>query len=286
MSKFLDAFVEKISAVDNNVIRIAVIHGDADPEVAELKPAIPCQNVYSIGKAFTVTAIGILVDRGLLATDETIPAALGKLCPDTYHPLWDKTTVHMLLQHKVGLTDFRLNINSEDVASFGDDYLRHTMNQPLAEDHGTVSRYTDAAFYILSCVVENRAGMPLDTFLWREVFLPLGFREAAWSSCPRGHAMGATGLFAAAKDIVKLGAVYMHGGVWKDKRIVSQRWVDTVLDNHYELSPRGDGSAYGKGGMNGQNLLVIPDQQRVVAWQAATDLGQEGMMEFAISYRE
>ena len=46
----------------------------------------------------------------------------------------------------------------------------------------------------------------------------------------------------------------------------------------------GTGGAYGKGGMLGQMLLVIPQHRRAVAWQAATGLGQENAMDFACQY--
>jgi len=36
--------------------------------------------------------------------------------------------------------------------------------------------------------------------------------------------------------------------------------------------------------MLGQMLLIIPQHQRVVAWQAASGLGQENAMEFACQY--
>ena len=101
-----------------------------------------------------------------------------------------------------------------------------------------------------------------------------------------GHTMGATGLFLRVEDVVKLGALYMYGGVWKGRRLLSEQWVNTVLENQYEFAPKGAGRAYGKGGMLGQNLMVVPKQQRVVAWQAADSLGQENLIDFVCDYQD
>jgi CubicO group peptidase (beta-lactamase class C family) len=81
-----------------------------------------------------------------------------------------------------------------------------------------------------------------------------------------GHVLGATGLYIRTDDMVKLGAVYMNGGKWKGQSIVSEQWVKTALERRYELKPTGFGSSYGKGGMLGQMLLIVPDKRLVVGW--------------------
>jgi CubicO group peptidase (beta-lactamase class C family) len=67
--------------------------------------------------------------------------------------------------------------------------------------------------------------------------------------------------------MIKLGAVYLNGGTYQGNRIVSENWVNTVLQRQYEFAPNGINDSYNKGGLYGQNLLVIPSKNRVVAWQ-------------------
>ncbi len=286
MSKFLNAFSGFVQKRENHIHRVAEFRAGGEIEHIRLSPATPCQNIYSIAKVFTATAVGMLVDRGLLSTDDTVTEALGQLAPKSFDPRWKETTVHMLLGHLVGLPVGFMDIDSNDAHAFGDDYLAYVMNHPLRADHGTKYTYTDAAHYILSCIVENRSGLKLDDFLWKELFYPMAFRDAAWSHCPKGHAIGATGLYIRAEDMIKLGMLYLQGGVWQGKRLISENWVETAVARQYDFYPVGTEGAYAKGGMLGQYLLVIPGQQRVVAWQAASGLGQEGMPEFACSYRD
>lgn len=266
MSSFLDYLKREIIKSEDNFFSIAEIIGDGDPEVVELKRNNPCQDIYSVAKAFIVTAIGMCVDRGLLKVTDTVVDALGSACPETYHPYWKETTVHNLLLHQIHVTS-SLDIDSLDANSFTEDYLNFFMNLDYLSKPGGERRYTDGAFYMLSRIVEEKVGESTDNFLWKELFYPLGFREAAWSHCPKGHAMGATGLYIRVGDMAKLGAIYLNGGVYKGRRYISEDWVNTVLTNGYELRRFDETDAYCKGGMYGQQLLVIPERNRVVAWQ-------------------
>ena len=67
--------------------------------------------------------------------------------------------------------------------------------------------------------------------------------------------------------MLKLGELYRRGGVYGGKRILSEKWVSTVLEEGFELRKTGIGSSYGKGGMLGQRLVVFPDKKITVAWE-------------------
>ena len=81
-----------------------------------------------------------------------------------------------------------------------------------------------------------------------------------------------------------MGAVNLQAGVWQGKRILSEKWVETVFERQYEFSPVGIGDGWQKGGMLGQNLMIIPKHSRVVAWQAASGLGLQDIKEFLGRY--
>lgn len=286
MSKFLEAFRDHIKETGRNVLRIAEIKGDSDPEVLELTDISACQDVYSVAKAFAVTAVGFLVDEGKLSVYDTITNLLGEDCPEGYQPLWEKTTLDMVMRHHIGLPQGFLDIDGIDSRTFGEDYLAYMLRYPLEREPGEAFCYTDAAFYLVSCIVEKYAGKSMDDFLWEKLFLPLGFREVAWSHCPKGHAMGATGLYIRVDDMVKLGALYMYGGVWKGQRLLSEEWVHTVRTRGYELNYVGFEGCYGKGGMAGQMLMVVTSEQRAVAWQGFDGVPLEGLIKFVAEYRD
>lgn len=285
MSRFLDAFAEFIKENDGRVFSIAAIEGNNPPEKIVIRENNAAQNIYSVSKMYTVTAIGILSDRGLLSVDETVTDILGDECPGGYDPYWEQTTVDMLMRHRVGFPG-GFDIDVFDASTYNPDYLKEIMLKKWVCPPDTERRYDDAGYYILSRIVNKKAGKPLFAFCWENIFLPLGFKEAAWSCCPEGHAMGATGLYIRNEDMVKLGAVYLNGGEYLGKRIVSEAWVKKVLERQYEFAPNGIRDSYNKGGMNGQNLLVIPSENRAVSWQGY-DIhpGGPDLTRFAAEYK-
>lgn len=66
--------------------------------------------------------------------------------------------------------------------------------------------------------------------------------------------------------MVKLGRIFLDGGVWKGERIVSEEWIKIVLERGYELRKFGKG--FSKGGMRGQRLYVNYDENIAVAWHS------------------
>ena len=251
------------------MIRFAEIVGDGAPETHDFVAANRCQNVYSVAKAFCVTAVGILWDRGLLRLDDKVCDILADELPASgMDERWRLCTVEMALAHRAGLPGGFLDIDVTHAKTFGEDFLRYMLTWPLAYTPGTDSAYSDGAYYLISRVVEKTAGLPLDDFIWREIGLPLTFEELAWSHCPQGHAIGATGLYISAADMAKSGALYLGRGTYQGHRVFSPEWADTVFEKRFSFDPHKTGRYYAKGGMNGQKLYVIPCQNRVVAMQS------------------
>ena len=284
MSRFLRSLADFARENNYPLIHAAELRSGKAPEVIHLRPANPCLNCYSIAKAFTVTAVGLLRDQGLLDPAELAADILPEI-RTAADRRWQRVTVDMALTHRIGLPLYFLDIDAGDPLLFGQDYLRYMLDTPLQSDPGTERCYSDGAYYLLARIVEKRAGMGMDNFLWQNLLTPLGFREAAWSHCPMGHTMGATGLYTRADDVVKLGALYLQGGLWQGRQLLSEEWVSTVLSRPYELAPVGTEGAFCKGGMKGQMLLALPAGDRVVCWQSYHDRSQEPLVQFCLSYR-
>ena len=96
------------------------------------------------------------------------------------------------------------------------------------------------------------------------------FKEFAWSTCPKGFAIGATGLYIRTEDMTKLGILYLNKGIWNNERIISKEWVDLVIKNNYEFHYIGDGW-YAKGGMRGQFLMFNYEKLKVIACHSYDD---------------
>lgn len=236
-----------------------------------IRPANPCCNCYSIAKAFTVLAVGQLYDRGLLRPEDVAVEFIPDLCPEGMDERWHRVTLEHLMLHYVGFGSEQsglIDIDSYDASAFpSHDYLSLILGSPLPHEPGTHHQYTDAAYYLLSRVIARVAGMDLADFLRPTLMDVMSFKELAWSTCPLGYSMGATGLYLRTEDVVKLGILYLRGGDWMGQRVVSEEWTRLVLERGYEFKDKGNGW-YGKGGMRGQTLTFNPERGLAVAWHA------------------
>lgn len=265
-----ERYVSRARADELNIYALAALDGEGRSWRAQIRPANLTNDVYSVAKAYAVTGVGLAFDAGLLRPDMCVAELLGPQLPADADARWHEVTLDQLLRHRAGYGRGWLDIDVDDAGGYAsDDYLALAMREPLVHAPGEVRQYTDAAYYIVSRIVERALGRPLDSALRPLLMGRLRYGEMAWSRCPRGHAMGATGLFVRVEDMVKLGSVYARGGLWQGERVLSREWVDMCLERGYEFAPVADGW-YGKGGMYGQMLCFSPDSGCALAWQAHT----------------
>ena len=267
MSKIFEAFTEFTKANDLGLIRVSMMK-DGKIETLECQPSNPCQNGYSVAKAFTMTAIGLLYDKGLVKLDEKICDIFADELPEKMDSRWYDCTVEMAIQHRLGLPGGFLDIDCNPSSDFGEDYLEYMLSYPLEYDPDTERKYSDGAYYLLSCIVEKKTGMKTDDFLWKNLLYKMGYQEFAWSHCPKGHAMGATGLYVHSSDMVKLGYLYLDHGRYNGEQLISEEWTKLAVENEYSLNWDETKAMYSKGGMNGQILAVIPEKNCAVAVQS------------------
>lgn len=252
-----------------NVYFIAEGTREGEIRVQKAVAANPCCNGYSVAKAFSVTAVGLLYDKGLLTPETRVYDLLSDAFPSDFDPRWREVTLDHVMRHRIGLDRDCIDIDNLSGETYPSrlDYLSLLLSMPLAHTPGEVYKYNDAGYYLLSRVIERVSGKDTAALLRPILMKEMGFREMAWSACPDGYCIGATGLYLYTEDMLKLGMLYLADGLWQGKRILSSAWIKTVLERGYEFTPKG-GGWYGKGGMRGQMLAFHPGLGRAVAWHA------------------
>lgn len=242
---------------ENSIYSISVIK-DGVTDTRYFERSTRCHNCYSVAKLFTVTAIGILQDRGLLTTDDRVCSILGNQFPQDFDPKWKDVRIRDVLTHRIGFENGFLDIDTENMRSWAsEDFLGLVLSHPLKYEPGTEFTYSDAAFYLASRIFTAKSGEALDDFLIREIANPLEFAEFAFSKCPEGYPMGATGLYISTEDMAKLGKLYVQKGNWEGKQILSEQFVEQAFRDRFELYRiEGSEDAFCKGGMNGQYLYM------------------------------
>lgn len=251
-----------------DVYDIAMI-SDEGAEERYYCPCNPCSENYSVTKIFISTAIGVLIDRGLVKPEDRLTDLLRGQIDFDYDPVWDRVTVLNCLQHRMGIDREVINIDDDELtAKAGCNWLKTAFDCPPVSEPGSVAKYTDTAHYLLSRVITAVTGKIADQFIYDELLKPMGFRQVSWARCPQGYTVGSSGSSMRASDVVKLGKLYLDRGVWDGKRLLSEQWVDYAEKNEICLKKEGHTSFLSKGGMIGQIVMYSRRLNIAVAWHS------------------
>lgn len=239
---------------------------------------------HSMCKSITGMAAGLLIDEGKLDLSENIYKIFhdkGSTWAKIFRP---EVTVENLLTMTSGVT-----FNESGIVS-GNDWLESYLNAPVSEKPGTKFQYNSLNSYVLSAIITERTGMPMDEYLKPRLFDPLGITDYLWEKCPRGITKGGWGLFMHTEDMAKLGQLYLNKGKWNGKQIIPESWaeasvtkkVDSIEGTYgygYQLWMEERPGSFEYNGMLGQNVLIYPDVDMVIVTNAGNEeLFQDNVM--------
>ncbi len=174
--------------------------------------------LYSMSKSVTGVAVGIAVDEGYLSLSERLIDIFPEFTSAAQAKILRAHTVWNLLTMSSGS---RFN----EVGSMLDEnWTRMFMESIPKFEAGTEFEYNSLNSYMLAAIVVRRTGMTLTQFLTPRLYEPLGIADHEWEKCPQGIEKGGWGLSLTMEDAAKIGELYMRGGVWNGRRILSEAW--------------------------------------------------------------
>ncbi len=231
--------------------------------------------LYSLSKSFTSTAVGFAVEEGLVDLDDLVVDLFPDRLPETVDGPLAALSVHHLLCMSAGHA-----VDSTGTVTREQDWVRAFLAQPFAHEPGTEFLYDTAATYVLSAIVQQATGMTVLDYLRPRLFEPLGIIHVEWQSCPMGVNVGGWGMSATTEALAKFGQLYLQRGMWGERRILPESWIDLATSIQTPTPPgfltaewqQGYGyqfwrcrhGAYRADGAFGQNCVVMPDQDAVV----------------------
>lgn len=265
MIKTIEEFIKESKL---NIYDIAVMSKEGI-ETVYCTPCNACNESYSIAKLFISSAIGILLDQGMLKLDQKLTDLLREELPAVYDPVWDQVTIRHAMTHRMGIDYGVVDIDRDDIGTYGtDDFLAYIFAYPPKYLPGEYYEYSDVPHYLLSRVISKITGMAADEFINNKIQVPLSFRQYAWSRCPRNYTVGSSGVFLRASDMVKLGWLYLNKGIYEGQRILSDKFVLQAEEEGFELSHIDGSSFVGKAGMLGQMVMYNREKGIAVAWHS------------------
>ncbi|SFD60241.1 serine hydrolase domain-containing protein [Pseudoalteromonas denitrificans] len=155
--------------------------------------------IYSMTKPVTAVALLQLVEQGKLTLDSYIQDHLPQLLPFTYNGNHQKVTIRQLLSHTAGFGyDFPLLHNSKTQ----EDLLSGISGYKLNFKSGDKWAYSLASD-IQGALIESISGEPLDVYLAKNIFNPLGMKDTSfWVSAQKSSRL--VDVYKSKKDMVNL----------------------------------------------------------------------------------
>jgi CubicO group peptidase (beta-lactamase class C family) len=234
-------------------------------------------SVASVTKSLTTSLIGIAIDQGKLSLDDKLVSFF----PDTSIANLDgqknDITIRDLASMSSGL-DCLYEPNEPTVQAMeaSPNWVQFGLDLPMAYKPGTHWEYCGVGMHLLSAILEKATGMTALEYARQNLFEPLGIKDVLWPTDPQGVNMGAGNIRLLPADMAKIGYLYLHGGVWDGKQIISRSWVDDSIKGHFNIS---GGDRYGYGwwssvddtgmsffaqGNGGQRIVVNPGYNSIV----------------------
>jgi CubicO group peptidase (beta-lactamase class C family) len=245
-------------------------------------------DLRSAGKTLASVLVGIAIDRGAKFGPQTPVYSLFPEYKSFANP--DPRKKFMTVEHLMTMTSgFDCDENGNDNAPGNEDkmqsqtaqpdWYKFMLDQPLSAGPGDVFAYCSGGVNLVGGIVRNTTRTWLPEFFDRHFARPLSLRTYHMNLTPTGEGYLGGGLRIRPRDALKLGQVYLDGGVWNGKRIVSKKWVEVSTALHPMNAHGKDGydwhlndiklgdrvfKEYDASGNGGQLVMVLPELDLVV----------------------
>ena len=262
-------------------------------------------HVYSVTKSVISILLGIALDKGYI---KNIEEKVLDYFPEYKVKRGEKKIQNITLRDMLTMTaPYKYRLFAPYIKYFtSSDWVKFSLD--LLGGRGKVGTFRYAPLIgpdILSGILVSATGQSVLEFAAENLFEPLGIKvennllfeskeeqmafsqstdTSGWAVDPTGiHAAG-WGLTLTPMDMAKIGQLYLNGGMWEGKRIVSSKWVEDSTIEHSrwkkENLPYGylwwvneDGyAAMGDGG----NIIYVNTKKKLVISIAALFVPKAG----------
>ena len=238
---------------------VIIRHGYLVLEFYTFNVLLPTRfDIWSGTKSFTGTAWGLLLDdsrQNRLPGGQHIEldSPAYPLIPEGY-PLTDPRKERITFRHLLTMTS---GIPGEASGVIGipttteHGPFEHALGRcpnrygrwadKLVAEPGTHWEYSDPAIAHLALAFAAIAGQEMSEYLEERVFRPIGIQNLSWdvqggSGSMGPHTNAHTGIHVSARELARFGYLVLHDGVWNEKQLIPQWWMDLATKSSQDLN--------------------------------------------------
>ncbi len=241
------------------------------------------QRTWSAAKSLTATLIGVAAHQGLIDVAKPAPIPEWRAPGDPRAAI----TTGQLLHMTSGLWSEAAGNRTDDVYFGGTSVTEKVPGMPLEARPGTRWLYANNDTLLLARGLRHAIGdgdralaFPYTELLWK-----IGMRRTALETDWQGNFILSSQVWTTARDLARLGQLYLQDGMWAGERLLPQGWSRYVATPAPAQPPAGrDGKAPGYGaqfwlfgprqglpegsyamqGNRGQYVMIVPSERLVL----------------------
>jgi len=242
--------------------------------------------MQSVSKSVTSALVGIAIRRGEISGVDAKAVPYFSAYRVAADPRRERMTLKDLLTMTSGIRWDETTVDYTDPANScarmeaSKDWIQFVLDQPMAAEPGSTFVYSSGVTELLAEVLRKATGKQADAYAAEHLFGPLGISRFYWKKTPTGHPDTEGGLYLTARDLAKIGYLYMKDGVWDGRRILPEGWA--AASTRRQSDPTGEDAtmkygyqwwvlpgktpSYAGIGYGGQLLVVVPSLELIAVF--------------------
>jgi CubicO group peptidase (beta-lactamase class C family) len=233
-------------------------------------------HVHSVTKSVMSILVGVALGQAVF---NSLDQHLGDLLPEALEPGVDprvrEITIRDLLTMSSGFDPVSIGALPPSARLWA-----WSLHRPMLDAPGRQFNYDNGASHLLSVLLTRVIKQDPSRFARQHLFGPLGIENYAWLLDDEEDLQGASGLSLTARDMAKIGSLYLRGGRWNGMQLVPETYVteSTQQHNHggspgraadygylwWITRPPGEAAAYFAAGYGGHLIYVVPARDLVI----------------------
>jgi len=191
-------------------------------------------NRQSVTKSFLSALVGIALEQGCLSSvDQKMMDFFPEFAGQITDPRKEQITIRDMLKMRSGYP-WEESDSALWEAFWPGDYMPLIVQFPLTRDPGTEFQYSNLTSHWLGVIVARACDTDLKSFAQEHLFSPINGEVGYWQQDADGNYLGHAEIEVTARDMAKLGLLYLNEGEYEGNQILSADYVRDSLQRYSE----------------------------------------------------
>ncbi|MDM1040201.1 MULTISPECIES: serine hydrolase domain-containing protein [Empedobacter] len=208
-------------------------------------------HIASVTKSIISILIGIAIDKGLI---QSVEQNVLDFFPEYQIKRGEKSIQNIKIEHLLTMTaPYKFKSEPYTKVYSSENWTKSVLDLLGGKSIETEFKYTTIGLQVLSGIIAKATRQSVLDFATENLFIPLaiqkpdslqlhnkeqhidfikGKNKNSWVISPEGINTAGWGLTLTARDMTKIGQLYLNKGKWENQQILSSKWIEESTKKH------------------------------------------------------